>query len=74
MSKLDIPSATSISVHVCEHGTMEIWLHDDADLVFAIAVFGFDEACKAVADMTERLVAAGVRIFSQPDPPTKLDS
>lgn len=70
---MSIQDAKSISVNVCEHGTMEIWLYDEAGAVFAVAVFGFDDACKAVAHMTEGLVAAGVRILSQLDPP-KLDS
>jgi hypothetical protein len=47
--------AKSISVHVCEHGTLYLHLHDRAGNVFARACLGTDAAVAFADDVVDRL-------------------
>jgi hypothetical protein len=47
--------AKSVSIHVCEHGTTSVRLHDEQGNIFAVAAMPAETACTFGEQLWEKL-------------------
>jgi hypothetical protein len=50
----DTPSASSIKVHVCEHGQVHLFLYDEADECLGHASMSLQEWASVLDDVTDQ--------------------